>query len=333
MITVSVIIPYYQRRAGILRRTLQSIIDQKNIPINVQLDVIIIDDGSPISAASEVINFQLKSPHHFRVILQENSGVSAARNKALSLVDDDTKYIAFLDSDDIWQPEHISLAMDALNQGADYYFTNGRRINEEVTSFEKSEFSSYLSNFDVIPVGSDFFKIEKDAFFNFSLHSWVSRIPTVVYRYSLCPALRFDESLRAASEDCLFLLQIIKMSNYIIFSSRTMVVFADGINLYYSLGGWDDENFMIATLNELTAFCLYREKLMLSSKNDAFLRKKIREQKLFFAFLTFRSLMKTRKPWSSNLLDTMRKSPSFWLWYPFYLCYIAISFPLGLYKP
>ena len=50
--TIAVIIPFFQREAGILGRALKSIADQ-NYP-NSALYVIVVDDGSPVSAESEI---------------------------------------------------------------------------------------------------------------------------------------------------------------------------------------------------------------------------------------------------------------------------------------
>lgn len=45
---ISIVIPYFQDRQGILKRTLSSIIGQ-SLDDNVKVDIIIIDDASPVS--------------------------------------------------------------------------------------------------------------------------------------------------------------------------------------------------------------------------------------------------------------------------------------------
>ena len=45
--TIAVIIPYFQREAGILRRALASVFAQTNAP---SWEIIVVDDGSPVPA-------------------------------------------------------------------------------------------------------------------------------------------------------------------------------------------------------------------------------------------------------------------------------------------
>src|SRR5580704_17487389 len=105
MTVVAVVIPYYQRTPGILRRALSSIF-RKELPPNVRVDVHLIDDGSPVSARSEIEGLDIALPFQLRLTEQPNSGVAIARNKALGLLTDEVTFIAFLDSDDTWQPRN-----------------------------------------------------------------------------------------------------------------------------------------------------------------------------------------------------------------------------------
>ena len=64
-------------------------------------ELLVIDDGSTDGSGEEAEQFAAKDPR-IRVFHQPNSGISAARNKALSLVRG--KYIGFVDADDLLQP-------------------------------------------------------------------------------------------------------------------------------------------------------------------------------------------------------------------------------------
>ena len=44
-------------------------------------------------------------PHSVQVIVQPNGGPGSARNTGLDSAPPDTRYIAFLDSDDEWTPD------------------------------------------------------------------------------------------------------------------------------------------------------------------------------------------------------------------------------------
>ncbi len=81
MTAVAVIIPYYQKRPGILRRALTSILRQ-DLPPNVRVDVHLVDDGSPVPARSEIEGLDFPQPFQLHLIEQPDSGVAAARNTA-----------------------------------------------------------------------------------------------------------------------------------------------------------------------------------------------------------------------------------------------------------
>ena len=67
--------------------------------------LIVVDDGSTDASLSIVREFE-RADSRVSVIAQEQSGISAARNRALGLAT--TKYIANLDADDIAEPERLA---------------------------------------------------------------------------------------------------------------------------------------------------------------------------------------------------------------------------------
>ena len=126
MSKLTVIIPFFQRESGILTRSLQSIMRQ-SIPDGWWVDVIVVDDGSPVAASGEVHGLQFMERVRVKVIRKENGGVGMARNRGLDEVDATTSLIAFLDSDDLWPTDHIARAIRAMDEGFDFYFTDNRR--------------------------------------------------------------------------------------------------------------------------------------------------------------------------------------------------------------
>src|SRR3972149_3633636 len=94
--SVSVVIPCYNG-AVYLHETIESALAQTHSP----LEVLVIDDGSTDDSAAIADSFG--SP--VRVIRQTNQGESVARNRGIDEARGD--WIAFLDSDDVWNPTKL----------------------------------------------------------------------------------------------------------------------------------------------------------------------------------------------------------------------------------
>jgi succinoglycan biosynthesis protein ExoW len=337
MITIAVIIPYFQRRDGILRRALTSLLRQK-LPENVaRVDVIVVDDGSAVPARGEIAALDIAGPFQLRLIDQANAGVAAARNRALAAVAPYTTYIAFLDSDDIWDPAHLATAVDALERGYDFYFCDGRRINSAASTFSDSAaappFKDFLSNSATRMIGDRLYQMETAAFFSQSLLRAGYGIPAVVYRRAIAPALVFDTSLREVGEDSLFLLQLVRKCRKICCSSRELVLFADGVNIFASKYSWEDPGHLLKYMGTI----LYYEKLLetcqLSRKDAGFVSGLVRRYHRTFAFLSVRYFVKKRELWPLKLVELTRCDPAFWLWYPAWAGYVLLGYALGFYDP
>ena len=103
---VSVVIPAYNAMS-FLPKTLNSVLSQTF----QDYEIIIVNDGS-----SDKINEWAKqiSDSRVRLISQENQGQSAARNTGLNLARGE--YIAFLDSDDLWEPTKLEKQVRVLEE-------------------------------------------------------------------------------------------------------------------------------------------------------------------------------------------------------------------------
>jgi len=99
---VSVVIPIYNGSKFIEEcLTSLSLQDYKNIQI------IVVDDGSTDDSIEVVRLFILRNLNlSIKLICQQNSGASAARN--LGLKNSSGSYVAFLDADDYWFPRKVS---------------------------------------------------------------------------------------------------------------------------------------------------------------------------------------------------------------------------------
>lgn len=112
---VSIIVPIYNVEQY-LRQCLDSLVNQtyKNI------EIICVDDGSTDASSEILTEYALKSSK-VRVIRQENSGLSAARNVGFSFATG--KYVMYVDSDDWIDVETCNTAVSvAIKYGADVVF-------------------------------------------------------------------------------------------------------------------------------------------------------------------------------------------------------------------
>ncbi len=96
---ISVVIPLYNASSTILR-AVDSVISQGFSP----LEIIVVNDGSTDGSERKVLEIGYPL---IKLVNQQNAGVSVARNKGISEASGD--WIAFLDSDDIWLPDHLMI--------------------------------------------------------------------------------------------------------------------------------------------------------------------------------------------------------------------------------
>ena len=130
----AIVIPFFQRETGILLRSVSSCLRQERID---PASIVIVDDGSPVSAMSELASLDEVSRKRIRVIEQKNSGPGAARNTALASLNDKVRYVAFLDSDDEWSNDHLANALHALQAGYDAYFADHTQLGQTIGAFSR----------------------------------------------------------------------------------------------------------------------------------------------------------------------------------------------------
>jgi len=123
---VSVIIPTYNR-GRMLKEAIDSVLGQ-DYP---HFELVVVDDGSTDATAERLKTYG----QDLVVIRQPNRGVSAARNAGIAAASG--RYIAFLDSDDLWLPQKLTRQVRFFNQYPDalvcqteeIWMRNGRRVN------------------------------------------------------------------------------------------------------------------------------------------------------------------------------------------------------------
>ncbi|MFD2628873.1 glycosyltransferase family 2 protein [Oceanobacillus kapialis] len=97
---ISVITPSYNAERFI-RETIQSVQQQTY----TNWEMVIVDDCSQDNTVEIVTEISKTDDRIKLFVLEENSGSAIARNTAMDLAKG--KYIAFLDSDDLWMPEKL----------------------------------------------------------------------------------------------------------------------------------------------------------------------------------------------------------------------------------
>lgn len=123
---ISVVIPVHNG-ADFLQPTIQSCLSQKNLPVD--LEIIIVNDASTDSTPellSELAKYDSINVIHF----EKNKGVAAARNQGIKSARGN--YIAFLDADDVMEPDKLAIqyAEFQQNPNVDFIFTAVNHVHD-----------------------------------------------------------------------------------------------------------------------------------------------------------------------------------------------------------
>jgi len=119
---VSIIVPAY-RCASVVGETIQSVIAQ-TYPY---WEMLIAEDCSPDTTQEIIEHWVNVDPRVKLVKMMSNGGPAVARNAALELAQG--RWIAFLDSDDLWMPQKLEQCLEfARERDAAFVFTGFRRI-------------------------------------------------------------------------------------------------------------------------------------------------------------------------------------------------------------
>lgn len=117
-VAVTVVIPAYNA-AQYLSQAIESVLSQTF----ADFEVLVINDGSTDNTA-EVAHLYSKHDNRLRYFLQENQGVSIARNKGIELAKGEL--IAFLDADDQWLPNKLETHVRHFDSSPDLGISFGR---------------------------------------------------------------------------------------------------------------------------------------------------------------------------------------------------------------
>lgn len=218
---ISVVIPTHNR-ASMVFEAVESVFTQTF----KDFELIVVDDGSTDDTASTLAKFG-SSLRFFR---QEHRGVSAARNRGI--VEARGELIAFLDSDDLWLPEKLSVQASylrtflqaALCHTEEIWLRRGRRVNPRRRHAKAS--------------GKAFTRLLRE--------SLISPSAVVIRRSILEEAGGFDESLPACEDYALWLK--ISRTHEIHLIDRPLVVKRGGHHDQLSRTVWGLDRFRVKVL-------------------------------------------------------------------------------------
>ncbi len=133
---VSIIMPCYNCEE-LIDETLESLEQQTS----KAFEVICVNDGSKDQTAEKLEAWKAKGSFAMKVIHQENSGVSQARNRGIQ--EAEGEYLMFLDSDDLYHPEFVRLMLEAQEtEGVDVAYCRLSRNMEEAMSCDTTSIQS-----------------------------------------------------------------------------------------------------------------------------------------------------------------------------------------------
>lgn len=122
--TVSIIIPIYNSEKYI-GETIESVLNQSYEDI----EIIVVDDCSTDNSKEIAKSYTEKYKNVVYFSQEKNEGVAVARNKGMLIAKG--RYIAFLDSDDVWKPDKLSKQLELMDKkNAKICFTAIQMIDE-----------------------------------------------------------------------------------------------------------------------------------------------------------------------------------------------------------
>lgn len=131
---VTAVITAYNN-ANYVVRAIESILNQTVVPN----EIIVVNDGSTDNTEAKISHLR----NRITYIEQDNSGASGARNRGIQ--EATSTWIAFLDGDDEWLPDHIETASRILKENPHLHWTTGNYIaciTQDKKSSEKRTASS-----------------------------------------------------------------------------------------------------------------------------------------------------------------------------------------------
>ena len=310
--TLAVVIPFYQRDGATLVRAVRSI-DAQHLPADVQLTTYVVDDASPLPAEAALRELGTIR-HRLEIVHRRNGGPGAARNSGLDQAAAlGADYVAFLDSDDFWYPDHLATALVALRDGSSFYFANSADVDED--SFAKSHYFQQRRTAPGQYQPPEATISATDAF-EALLAECLPHTSQVVYDFRRHGHVRFDERLRRAGEDHACWIEICAAADRVSYSTRVMGARGTGVSIYRAALEWDSSTAPARLIDELAFRSMLLARYGRSQPQRAILQDRLRHKQLGLAFLIVRSLARNPRLALDTLARMAVRQPRFLLDFP-----------------
>ncbi len=273
----SVVIPFFQRKTGLLIQAVQSALGQD---VDADIELVIVDDGSPISAESELKDVLRTHKDQIVLVKQRNAGCYPASNTALEHVRPDTDFVAFLDSDDVWTKDHLRHALFALTNGYEFYFSDFYQLNQTVSAFNRAKRINVADHKKIHPT-EPIHSFDADMV-NQIISGNILGTSTVVYSYNKFRDIRYRTEFVHTGGEYILWLQLALGTSKIAFGALPECTYGGGVNIYSDLG-WGTDKYLTIASDEIRYRKWIAANLKLSAKQRSALNRKIHEKRVHFS--------------------------------------------------
>lgn len=307
---VSVVIPFFQRQPGLLRKAVESALKQSG---DFRMEIVIVDDESPVPARAELADLLAEQPEKFIIVEQKNAGCFPAANTGLSRVSADTDYIAFLDSDDEWFDGHIERAVWALDQGYDLYFSDFYQLNQTVTAFNRAKRIEVQKHRRIHPT-EPIHEYQGDMV-NQIITGSILGTSTIVYRRATFADVRYLEGYKHTGPEYLFWIQLALRSPRIAFCSEPECRYGGGVNIF-SESSWGTDKFISVRHEEIKWRRYLLNNYTLKDNQKEAVKTRIQQSRLGFTMGLLHNFLHHGKVDRDLLLRHVKTDPATFLLMP-----------------
>jgi glycosyltransferase involved in cell wall biosynthesis len=255
---VRIIVPVFNR-AHCVDEALESVLAQSH----KHWELIAIDDGSRDDSLHVLQRFA-KRDQRIGVLSQENQGAAAARNRGLDHPGD-YDFVAFLDSDDEWETDHLQNSLAVFHEYTDVGVVFGRTVTcvikgtlSDSGRAEREQHAAAPRHLGVARDGGRTFLLDCNTMLSGLLTSRICpHTPTVVMRNEAIRRRRFNTQLMVL-EDVLLWSELAASGVHFAYSDRPHAIvrlFGDGLTTEFGLGD-------SRTMKNLESVCRFHRHLL-----------------------------------------------------------------------